>query len=71
MTSFSIELMSTEKSYTVPFKEISLCSFFVKSFDTLLNKNYTNLCKSLLYLHTSNSHHDSNVNLSKILDLLY
>ena len=35
MSSFSIELWSTEKLYTVPFKEISLCSPFVKSFDTL------------------------------------
>ena len=35
MSSFLIELWSTEKSYTVPFKEISLCSSFVKSFDTL------------------------------------
>ena len=32
--SFLIELWSTEKPYTVPFKEISLCSSFVKSFDT-------------------------------------
>ena len=35
MSSFLIELWSTEKSYTVPFKEISLCSPFVKSFDAL------------------------------------
>ena len=35
MPSFSTELWSTEKSYTVPFKETSLCSSFVKSFDTL------------------------------------
>ena len=38
MSSFSIELWSTEKLYTVPFKEISLCSPFVKSFDTLQGK---------------------------------
>ena len=33
MSSFLIELWLTEKSYTVVFKEISLCSSFVKSFD--------------------------------------
>ena len=33
MSSFLIELQSTEKSCTVPYKEISLCSSFVKSFD--------------------------------------
>ena len=32
MSSFSIELWSTGKSYIVPFKEISLCLSFVKSF---------------------------------------
>ena len=47
MSSFSIELWSTQKSYAVPFKEISLCSSFVKSFDTLPKKNYTNLCNHL------------------------
>ena len=35
MFSFLIELWSTEKSYTAPFKEISLCSPFVKSLDLL------------------------------------
>ena len=35
MSSFLIELWSTQKSYTVPFKEVSICSSFVKSFDTL------------------------------------
>ena len=35
MFSFLIELWSTEKSYTTPFKEISLCSSFVKSLDPL------------------------------------
>ena len=35
MTSFLIELWSTENPYTVPFDEISLCSSFVKSCDTL------------------------------------
>ena len=35
MSSFLIELWSTEKSYTVLSNEISFCSPFVKSFDTL------------------------------------
>ena len=35
MSSFLIELRLTEKLYRVPFKEIKLCSLFVKSFDTL------------------------------------
>ena len=35
MSSRLIELWSTEKSYTVPFNEISPCSSLVKSFDTL------------------------------------
>ena len=35
MSSFLTELWSTEKSYTVPFKGILLCSFFVKPFDML------------------------------------
>ena len=34
MSSFLIELWPSGKSYTVPFKGISLCSSFVKSFDT-------------------------------------
>ena len=62
MPSFLTELWSTEKSYAVPFKEISHCSSFVKSFERFLNKNFTNLCyhspkicKSLFYLHTGNS----------------
>ena len=33
--SFLIKLWSTEKSTAVPFNEISLCSSFVISFDTL------------------------------------
>ena len=33
--SFLIELWSTEKLNTVPFKEVPLCSSFVKSFDVL------------------------------------
>ena len=32
MSSFLIEIWSTETSYTVTFKDISCCSFFVKSF---------------------------------------
>ena len=35
MSSFLIEVWLTEKSYTVPFNEISLCSSFVKSCETL------------------------------------
>ena len=35
MSSFLIELWSTEKSYTLPFKEISLCSSLIKSCDTV------------------------------------
>ena len=35
MSSFLIELWSTEKSYTVSFNEISPYSSFVKYFDTL------------------------------------
>ena len=37
---FLIELWSAEKSYTVPFKEISLCSSFVKSFDMLPKQKF-------------------------------
>ena len=33
MCSFLIEEWSTETSYAVPFKEVSLCSSFAKSFD--------------------------------------
>ena len=35
MFSFLNELWSNKESYTVPFKQISFCSSFVKSFDTL------------------------------------
>ena len=35
MPSFLTELWSSEKSYLLPFKEISVCSSSVKSFDTL------------------------------------
>ena len=37
MSSFLIELWSTEKSYALPFKEISFCLSFVKSYDKLSN----------------------------------
>ena len=35
MSSFLIELWPNEESFTVSFKEVSLCSSFVKSLDTL------------------------------------
>ena len=49
MSSFLIEQQSTEKSYTVPFKEVSLCLSFIKSFDMLpfyvfLCFKFVNLC---------------------------
>ena len=54
MTSFLIELWSTEKSYTVPFKEISLCSSFVKLFDTLpKQKSYKLMLSFALNLQIS------------------
>ena len=46
MFSFFIELLSTEKSYIVPSKKISLCSSFVKSFDTLPKQNLYQLMSS-------------------------
>ena len=46
MSSFLIELCSTEKSYTVLFKETSLCSPFVKSFDTLPKQKFYQLMLS-------------------------
>ena len=39
MSSFLIELWSTEKSYPLPFKEVSLCSFFVISLEMLAKEN--------------------------------
>ena len=45
MTCFLIELWSTEISHTVPFKEISLCSSFVKSCDTFSKQK---LCQLIL-----------------------
>ena len=33
-----MKLYSTKKSYTVTFNEVSLCSSFVKPFDTLPNQ---------------------------------
>ena len=38
MSSFLTELWSSEKLYTVPFKEILLCLSFVKSFYMLPKK---------------------------------
>ena len=46
MSSFLLELLSTEKSYTEPLKEISLCSSFKKSFDTLPNQKLYQLMLS-------------------------
>ena len=71
MSSFLIKQWSTEKSYTVSFKEISLCSSFVKSSDTLpkqkLYQHMLSFALNLLfYLNTSNSHYHCNVNLSRI-----
>ena len=43
ISSFLIELWSTEKSYTVSFKEISLCLSFVKSFKHFLSETHTNI----------------------------
>ena len=45
MSSFVVELWSTEKSYTVPFTEIPRCSSFVKSFDTFPKQK---LCQPML-----------------------
>ena len=44
---FLIELWSTKKSYTVPFKEISFCSSIVKSFDTLPKQKLYELMLSI------------------------
>ena len=71
MSSFLIDLWSIEKSYTVSFKDNSLCSFFVYLLIRFLNKNYTILCypqiwKFMFYLHTTNLHHHCNGNLNKI-----
>ena len=46
MSSFLTELWSTEKSYTLPFKEISLWSSSVKSFDRLLKQKLYQLVLS-------------------------
>ena len=68
ITPFSIALWSTEKSWAVPFNEISLSSYFGKSFHTLLKQNswqgvtmclkFANLC----YQHTNNFPYHCNVN---------
>ena len=55
MSSFLIELWSAEKSCTVPFKEISFCSSFVKFFD-MLPKEYLYqlillLASNLCFIH--------------------
>ena len=47
MSLFLIVLWSIKKSYTVPFKEISLCSSFVKSCDTLAKQELYQLMLSL------------------------
>ena len=46
---FLNELRPTEKSYTVPFNEILLCSSFVKSCDTLPKQKLYKLVSSLFY----------------------
>ena len=78
MSSFLIKLWLNEKSYEVPFTEMSVCSCFVKSFDTPPKlKLYQPMLSSalnlqiLFFLRTSNSYHKNNLNLSKILYLLY
>ena len=67
MPYFLIELWSTEKSCTKPFKEILLCSSFVKSFYTLPKQKLYHLVLSFtLNLQiSSNSHHHGNENLKK------
>ena len=51
MSSFLIELWSTEKSciYRIPLKEISLGSSFVKSFDTLSKQKSYQLMLSFAF----------------------
>ena len=49
MSSFLIELWPTEKSYTVPFKEISLCSSFVKPIAMLPKQKLYQLILSLVF----------------------
>ena len=41
------EPWSSEKYYTVPFREISLCSSFVKTFDTLPEQKLYQIMLSL------------------------
>ena len=78
MSSFLIELCSTEKSYTTSFKEISHCSSFAKPFDTLPKQKLNQVMLTFaLNLHISvlfschDTNHHCNANLSKILYLLY
>ena len=48
---FLIELWSTEKSCKIPFKETTLCSPFVESFDTFSKqKLYQRMLSFALYL---------------------
>ena len=50
MSPFLIELLPTEKSYAVPFKNHlfkNLTHLFKNLLIRLLNKNYTNLCYHL------------------------
>ena len=47
VSSFLIELWSTEKSYKVPFNETLLCSSFVKSCDMLPKQKLYHLCNLL------------------------
>ena len=51
MSSFLIDLWSTKKSFTVQFKEISLCASFVKSFDTLPKQKFYRLIMLSLALN--------------------
>ena len=49
MPSFLIDLWSTENWYAISFKEISLCSSFVKSFDALAKQKLYQLMSQLAY----------------------
>ena len=43
---FNLTMVNQKKSYIAPFKEISLCSSFLKSFDTLFKQNLYQLMSS-------------------------
>ena len=47
ISSSLIEVWSAEKSYTIAFKEISICSSFVKSFDKLRKQKLYELILSV------------------------